>query len=437
MRLSKPLKIASLVSLLAISLLLAILFIPKKPTIEITVMTFNIENGGTQVSFNKVVEAIQKTKADVVGIQEAWGNTAKLAHALGWRYYDQQLQIISHLPLLKPASVRSLYTFVEVTPGKVIAIANIHLPDEPYGPELVRHGAPKTEVIANENKTRLPVVLPFINKLATLAKRGIPVFLTGDFNSPSHLDWTEASINKLPNHPYAIEWPITAMLAKRGFTDAYRQFWPDPLKPIVATWPASRPEVLQSPDHFNPTPDDLPDRIDFIFTAGPANVISSQLIGEANYQASNINITPWPSDHRAIAARFAVQPAAIPQKGLILTPSLIPIAAVATLSITPTNLHRGKAFTIKWKNAPGNRYDYILITPTNNQQLDQYAAVRLYTFGETDGSVEYNEENAKGNWLAWHTSPEGHWPLAPNTYDIKLMLDDSNTALAATQITVK
>lgn len=35
-------------------------------------MSFNIENGGTQIDFNQVVKAIKQSKADVVGIQEAW-----------------------------------------------------------------------------------------------------------------------------------------------------------------------------------------------------------------------------------------------------------------------------------------------------------------------------------------------------------------------------
>ena len=431
MRVSNPLKIAILTFCIMLSMSLVMLSIKKQPVsaaIAITVMTFNIENGGTQVNFNKVVEAIQKADADVVGIQEAWGNTAKLAQALGWQYYDQRQQIISRLPLLKPASVKDLYTFVEIVPGKIVAIANMHLPDEPYGPELIRHGASNAEVINNERQARLPSALPFIEKLDSLAHRGIPVFLTGDFNSPSHLDGASA---------YSVEWPVTKMLAEKGFIDAYRQYYPDAKKYSVTTWPAARPPVRESYDHFNPTSDDLPNRVDFIFTAGPVDVVSSQIVGEESYKASEISVSPWPSDHRAVIARFTVTPAPAPPKGLILTPSRIPVAQTPMISVAPLTVHPGRAFTISWKNSPGNRYDYIRITPVGSNNLTWDEAVRLYTFGEENGSIKYEEQDAKGNWPAWHSSTETRWPLAANTYDVKLMLDDSDKALASTQVTVK
>ena len=29
----------------------------------------------------------------------------------------------------------------------------------------------------------------------------------------------------------------------------------------------------------------------------------------------------------------------------------------------------------------------------------------------------------KGNWLDWYKAEEGHWPLTPSEYDVKLMLE--------------
>jgi endonuclease/exonuclease/phosphatase family metal-dependent hydrolase len=431
MRLSNPLKIAVLVFGLLLGMSLLMVTIPKntaQETVEISVMTFNIENGGTQVNFNKVVEAIQKAKADVVGIQEAWGNTAALAHALGWEYYDQRQHIISRYPLLKPASVKDLYTFVEVRPGKMVAIGNMHLPDEPYGPELIRHGATKAEVIANENKVRLPTALPFIEKLESLAHRGIPVFLTGDFNSPSHLDGKAA---------YGVEWPVTKILSDKGFSDAYRESYPDEKAYGGITWPAARPKIDASVDHFNPSGDDIPNRVDFIFTAGPSQVTSSQLVCEDSDKACDVTVSPWPSDHRSVVARFSVQPAPLPSKGLIRIPSRIPVAVAPSINVTPPTVSPGHTFTITWKNAPGNRYDYILITPTGADHRTFADAVRLYTFGEENGSIKFDEQTAKGNWPAWYSSPDAHWPLAPNTYDVKLMLDDSDKVLAVAEIVIK
>jgi hypothetical protein len=53
-----------------------------------------------------------------------------------------------------------------------------------------------------------------------------------------------------------------------------------------------------------------------------------------------------------------------------------------------------------------------------------------------NGSVKYNAENVKGNWLDWYKADEGRWPLPPGKYDVKLMLDDGLTELAATKVKV-
>jgi hypothetical protein len=82
---------------------LAVCASDESPTARISVMSYNIENGGAQVDFNKTTEAIKKSGADVVGIQEAWGNTARLAKAVGWKYYDQRQHIISRFPPIRPA----------------------------------------------------------------------------------------------------------------------------------------------------------------------------------------------------------------------------------------------------------------------------------------------------------------------------------------------
>ena len=39
--------------------------------------------------------------------------------------------------------------------------------------------------------------------------RGVPVVVLGDFNSPSHLDWTQAMVGKRKQITAAIAWPVT------------------------------------------------------------------------------------------------------------------------------------------------------------------------------------------------------------------------------------
>jgi endonuclease/exonuclease/phosphatase family metal-dependent hydrolase len=394
-----------------------------------SVMTFNIENGGTQVDFNKIVEAVKKSGADIVGIQEAWGNTRRLAAALGWKYYDPSQHIVSRFPLFERMDSKGTYVFVEVTHAEFVAMANMHLPDEPYGPDLIHKGIAVSAVVTNEQKVRLPTALTYIDAMSSLAKKGIPVFLTGDFNSPSHLDWTTSTVNVLRNHRYAVTWPVTKIAAAKGLTDSYRNIYPNPTKDPGYTWPAERPIVKKTIDNFNPSAEDLPDRIDFIFTAGHSRVLNSHVL-------NSTDVSPWPSDHRAVVSQFEVQPISYPIKKLTSISNHIKHTDSPTISVSHHSLHIGEALIIQWRNAPGNRYDYVRITPTNSNQHALENASRVYTRGEINGSVKYNAKNAKGNSLAWFKSNEAHWPLMPGTYDIKLMLDDSYTSLASTKVII-
>lgn len=144
---------------------------------EVRVMSFNIWLGGEQVDLGQVIAAIQASGADVVGLQEAEGRSREIATALGWQYVDERMQIISRLPLIVPPGSDGLYTFVQVRPGEVFAMANVHLPSDPYGPEAVRDGANAEEVLQIEADTRLPVLQPVLDRLPELEELGIQVVI--------------------------------------------------------------------------------------------------------------------------------------------------------------------------------------------------------------------------------------------------------------------
>lgn len=403
-------------------------------TNSITVMTFNIENGGTQINFNSVVHAIKKSGADVVGIQEAWGNADKLAQSLHWRYINRRLHIISRLPLFSVNS-HDNFVLIETSPGNVVAMTNVHLPDDPYGPDRINAGDRKENVLKIEKETRLAFIIPTLKTLFPLLQHGIPLFLTGDFNSPSHLDWTQE------NSQHVFSWPVTAYLQKLGFTDAYRSTHPDPLLNPGITWPAQRPRALHSFDGFNPSAQDLPDRIDFIFAHGNAKTTSSHVLGEKGNPNVDITVSPWPSDHRAVVATFNVNPISLQSITHLLgkTPQLLSDKSNTTpsINVAKKNVASGEPFTIQWHHDPGYGNDYIQITPEHSHQTVWGEAVRLYTHANENGAVEYNERNKQGNWLAWYKGEKGYWPLRPGVYNIQLMLDDSEQVLAQTKITVR
>lgn len=402
----------------------------------ISVMTFNIENGGTQVDFNKVVEAIRKAKAEVVGIQEAWGNTARLAQALGWKYYDLRQHIISRFPLYEPIDGRGNYLFIELSPGQMVAMANMHLPDEAYGTDELNAGKTPKQVEETERRVRLPTAKLFVDDLVVLAKKHVPVFLTGDFNSPSHLDWTRQTLHVLPQHHVVVEWAVSKYICDHGLRDSYRTLYSDPVNFPGFTWPAARPVLSDNVDHFNPTENDLPDRLDYIYTAGPSQVLESFIVGEHRAKSVGVAVAPWPSDHRAVVSRFAVNPVSMSMVKLTPVTARFTNPAKPSVMVEKQLVRSGEPFTITWQDAPGNRYDYIMLTPVHSGKTGWGEAVRLYTRAEVNGSVQYNAANAKGNWLEWYRGEEGRWPFQPGEYEVKLMLDDGYTELAATRIKI-
>ena len=201
-----------------------------------------------------------------------------------------------------------MYALIEVQPGYVVAISNVHLPSDPYGPNWIRDGKSAAQVVALETRLRLPAIKQQVTVLPKVAAQGIPVFVTGDFNEPSHLDYTQAAVGTRPEVKYVVDWPVSQAMADAGFKDSFRVAYPDPVKSPGLTWWAARPKV----SGWNPTAKDPQDRIDFVYTAGPSKVLKSEIVGEEGNPAASVTVTPWPSDHRAVVSTFAVVPGAMP-----------------------------------------------------------------------------------------------------------------------------
>ncbi len=288
------------------------------PTVRLSVMSLNIFYGGDDYdlatadwcpvanhcpqALHRLARIIEKSGADVVGVQEAERNTRRLADLLGW-YASPQAHVISRFPVLDPPDGDGLYAYVAPAPGQVVAVANVHLPSTPYGPYQVRKGWSRQQVLHLERTLRLRALRPVLRVLPDLAGR-MPVFLTGDFNSPSYLDWTPAVAASRPEVPYAVKWPASKALADAGFGDSYRDAHPDPLLDPGYTWSPGGPETLAH---------DFYDRIDWVLHAGAATTVSSRLVGErGNPQVDLAFAKPFPTDHRGVVSTFDVTPGESP-----------------------------------------------------------------------------------------------------------------------------
>jgi endonuclease/exonuclease/phosphatase family metal-dependent hydrolase len=252
---------------------------------------------GCPRALHRIADAIRQAGADVVGLQEPERNTAVLAGLLGW-YSSPRAHVISRYPIIEPPGSQGFYVFVVPAPGRVVAVANFHLPSTPYGPYEVRDGATKAEVLKLERQLRLPAVDSELPTLERLIAQGYPVFVTGDMNSPSHLDWTPAVAGVRSDVHYPIRWPASAAFAAAGFHDSYRDVYPDPVARPGFTWTPGGPET---------DPREVFDRIDWVLHAGPATTLNSRLVGEAGGPDVDVAVpAPYPSDHRGVVSTFRV-----------------------------------------------------------------------------------------------------------------------------------
>lgn len=343
---------------------------PAAPAALVTVKvaTFNILYGGDEISLRQpgahwcmdpagcaaslaqVVAAIRASRADTVGMQEGTGNACRIADALGW-HCAPRLQVISRYPLIDPPGADGLYVYNEVAPGRVMAVANVHLTSDPYGPYFPREGWSLDEILALEAELRLHEVQRHRDVLPALAASGIPVVMTGDFNSPSHLDWTPAvSAVRSVEVPYPIDWPVARSLADAGFRDAYRDAHPDPVADPGFTWTAGYPRERKGVE--------VHDRIDWVLHAGPATTVDADLVGEGAYEGTDIAVDPWPSDHRAMVATLEVRPAVPP-----------PFAAPAS-----RRAFVGDPLSVAF-NGPGAAGERIAIVPTGRPLSAAIASV--------------------------------------------------------------
>jgi len=79
-----------------------------------------------------------------------------------------------------PPDADGKYVYVEIEPGKVVAMANVHLPSDPDGMAAVRDGATPAEVLEIERSTRLPKIYPFLAALEPLVSTQRRVYRVGE-----------------------------------------------------------------------------------------------------------------------------------------------------------------------------------------------------------------------------------------------------------------
>lgn len=306
----------------------------------VRVMTFNILQGGGEAKnvgfdnalfggsrMDELAAVIRLARADVVGIQED-AETDALLTALGddWKrigsvYSRFPVTEVDRRPFLNTAEVR--------LPGnKRLQIVNCHWfpPRNGYGPDLAqsewKDAASRHDVDGLARRIIERCAVPkgprgydaTIDRLRSALRTGAPVVLTGDFNEPSHLDWTEAyarrGVDRWVKNPTgialrpAVAWPGSQAIAQIGFADTYRTVHSDEVARPGNTW---TPEYRKNVPGRRPYDDQCLVRIDMVYHGGPGiRPISAEVVGENAAAADLVFDGRWPSDHRAVVVEFKV-----------------------------------------------------------------------------------------------------------------------------------
>lgn len=281
----------------------------------VRVMSFNLWHGGDagKQPLDRTVAVIKEAQADFVGLQETAGlapqgqprpdRAAEIAKRLGWEYLDQgdRTGIISRFKI-EAVTPAKWGVKLKLPSGRQVYLFNAHLAHSPYQPYQLHRipygNAPflktEAELVRSAQDSRGGQVARMLGEVKAILQDGLPVFVTGDFNEPSHLDWTAAGVKA--NHCLlAVQWPSTKAVEAAGFVDAYRAVHPDPVQNRGLTW---------TPITKLDDPKDRHDRIDFVFVHGPkVKVRSAKVIGESK-ELADVVASPYPSDHRAVVAEL-------------------------------------------------------------------------------------------------------------------------------------
>lgn len=316
---------------------------------EIKLLQLNIWQEGTMVpgGYEALADELARADADFVMLSEVRNYKGtrfcdRIVASLKERgktyysFYSYDSGLLSKYPIVDSAVIfpengdhGSIYKLTADWEGKRVCVYTAHLDYRNCAYYRVRgyDGStwekmePDTVVASlladNVASQRDDAIRQFIADAEKEAAQGHLVFIGGDFNEPSHLDWTETTKDSADHRGVVIPWTVSTMLTQAGYKDTYREIYPDPVKNPGYTYPADSKETEVSRLTWTPDADER-ERIDFIYyypqkglkllqadVFGPRGSIRNSMRVRENTE--DVFIEPlgvWPTDHKGVLVRF-------------------------------------------------------------------------------------------------------------------------------------
>lgn len=323
----------------------------KKDT-DFKVFQFNIWQEGTVVDggFEAIVDEIVRSDADFVTLSEVRNYNGsrfcdRIVEALKQRgkayysFYSYDTGLLSLYPIIDSAAIfppqndeGSIYKLVAKVNNHLVSVYTAHLDYRHcayydvfgYNGTTWAKQEPVTDVdsilVLNRMSKRDDAIRLFLKDAEADRAKGHLILLGGDFNEPSHLDWTEAAKNMFNHNGLVVPWDLSVMLTDAGYVDSYRELYPNPLTHPGVTFPADNPDKDISALTWAPESDER-ERIDFIYyypdkclkaksavVVGPSGSIAySKRIESDSQDEFILPLGVWPTDHKGVLTTFVLK----------------------------------------------------------------------------------------------------------------------------------
>jgi endonuclease/exonuclease/phosphatase family metal-dependent hydrolase len=226
------------------------------PKESLRVMVWNVLHGANDVTngAEKALKIIRETKPDIVMLQESYEINderpklgAWLATELGWNHHQAQS---THLCVLSPLEIETTFFHnpwhgvgarLRDEKGRELLAWSTWIDWRAYITYALRENPSISDeellLLESVGSNRLQQVNAIIEHLQSTGQleADIPLLVGGDWNCPSHLDWT-VDTTRVYKRRRALPLPVSKAMENAGFSDTFRTLYPNPVQHPGITW---------------------------------------------------------------------------------------------------------------------------------------------------------------------------------------------------------
>ncbi|MEM1447928.1 MAG: endonuclease/exonuclease/phosphatase family protein [Planctomycetota bacterium] len=234
---------------------------------RLRVLVWNIERGANPYDrgAEKALAVVRAVAPDICLLQESYdidGDRPELgawmAGELGWNAWQGESP---HLCVLTRLTIEARYEHApwhgvgaRLTDdrGRALDVYSIWIDWRAYLPGALAEDPAITDAALlaceSEGSKRVAQARAILEHLEGTGrtKREVPLLVGGDWNCPSHLDWT-ADTARAFRFKRPLELPVSRMMADAGFLDAFRAVHPDPMRVPGFTWTPLERGTVEDP----------------------------------------------------------------------------------------------------------------------------------------------------------------------------------------------